>query len=166
MSILNKNTRIGTVNNLAAGGTYDILMLGYPDGFPEGRITFEIGETPRAITGVQKVAQTFLKILLSSKGSDVIRPNSGTIFPNYFMHANLNVSSTPVRSEIISALMDAEAQTKVAMNASSDPASRLSKIELAGFDTSTESITMYVQMTTADGVNSQIAVPFPELELN
>lgn len=165
MTIRNKNSRIGTVNNLAEGGTYDLLMITYPDGFPEGQIKFNIDSTPRKVTGVQKVAQTFMKLLMTTKGSDVIYPNRGTHFPNYAINAN-RVDEDPIlRSEIISSVRDAEAQTKTAMNISSDPSSQLAKAQLAGIDFAEEALILYVQLITKDGVTAQVAVPFPEAGL-
>ena len=50
MALANKNPRIGTASNLATGGTYDILMITYPEGFPEGQIGFGFDVTPRKVT--------------------------------------------------------------------------------------------------------------------
>lgn len=166
MAITNTNSRIGTATNLASGGTWDLLMITYPDGFPEGRIKFDIDTTPRKVTGVQKVAQTFMKLLLTTKGSDVIYPARGTHFNNYAMNANQSSNNRVLQSEITMAIKDAEAQTKAAMNSSSsDPASQLATIQIAGMDVSSETIVLYVQLTTKDGVSAQVAVPFPEVGL-
>lgn len=165
MAIKNTNSRIGTASNLPKGGTYDLLMITYPDGFPEGQIKFGIDDTPRKITGVQKVAQVFLKILLTTKGSDVIYQNRGTNFPSYTINANRLDDDAVLRSEIVSTINDAAAQTKAAMNSSSDPASQLASVQLAGIDVIDEAIILYAQLTTKDGVSAQIAVPFPEVGL-
>lgn len=166
MAIKNTNKRIGTVDNLPSGATYDLLMITYPDGFPEGRIKFDIDTTPRKITGIQKVAQTFMKLLLTTKGSDVIYQNRGTIFPNVALNANRIDSIQILRSDLTSAVNDAAAQTRAAMNSSSDPASQLAQVQIAGLDVGEESVVMYVQIVTAAGVTAQVSVPFPEAGLN
>ena len=165
MAIANTNTRIGTTSNLPTGANYDLLMITYPDGFPEGQLLFNIDPTPRKVTGVQKVGQLFLKLLMTSKGSDVIYPNRGTDFSSFALNANLTVSDQILHSNLIKAIKDAEAQTRSATSSSTDPASKLVSVVLAGIDTSSESIVLYMQMTTADGVTAQLAVPFPELGL-
>lgn len=166
MAIKNTNSRIGTSTNLPSGATYDLLMITYPDGFPEGQIKFDIDQTPRKITGVQKVAQTFMKLLLTSKGSDVIYPNRGTSFSRYTMNANRTDEIQVLRSELTLAVNDAASQTRIAMNSSKDPASQLAKVQIGGIDVGEESAVLYVQITTGAGVTAQVSVPFPELGLN
>lgn len=166
MTIKNTNSRIGTSSNLALGGTNDLLMITYPDGFPEGQIKFGIDSTPRKVTGVQKVAQTFVKLLTTTKGSDVIYPTRGTRFPNVAINANRTGNDQVLRSELTISVLDAEAQTKLAMNVSTDPASQLAKVEIAGMDVGEEFIVLYVQLTTREGVSARVAIPFPEAGLS
>ena len=64
------SNRLGTVNNLEVGGTHDLLLIKVEGTFPEGKINFAFYDVPMKITGLQKVVQTFLKILLTTKGSD------------------------------------------------------------------------------------------------
>lgn len=165
MAIANKNKRIGTASNLVNGGTYDLLMITYPGGFPESQLLFDIDETPRKITGIQKVAQVFLKILLTTKGSDVIYPSRGTEFSNYTINANLFASEETLISELIDAVADAEGQTKSAMNSDKDPACQLSSATVAGMDTGETSVLLYVQLITNAGETAQVSVPFPEFNL-
>ena len=141
-------------------------MITYPDGFPEGQLQFNIDSTPRKITGIQKVAQIFLKILFSTKGSDVIYPNRGTMFQTYTINANLISTSQTLQSDLISAVNDAGNQTKVATSTNTDPASRLNSVKIAGFDVTDESIVMYLQMITDAGETAQVAVPFPQTGLS
>jgi len=166
MAIMNFNSRIGTTANLAQGGTYDLLMISFPDGFPESQLLFDISNEPRKVTGVQKVAQLFLKILFTSKGSDVIYPDLGTHFSSYTVHANKIMNDTLLYSEIITQVNDAAAQTRAILNvANTDPASQLASMDVLGLDVGTESIVLYLSMTTNAGVTASIAVPFPELDL-
>jgi phage baseplate assembly protein W len=141
-------------------------MITYPDGFPEGQIKFNIDDTPRKITGIQKVAQMLLKILLTTKGSDVIYPNRGTQFPNYAINANQTLDNAVLRSELALAVRDAETQVKAATASSSDPSSQLARVQIAGIDLVSEGLVMYLQMITKAGATAQVAVPFPELTLS
>ena len=165
MAIKNTNTRIGTSSNLVTGGTYDLLMISYPDGFPEGKIEFNIDDTPRKITGIQKAAQTFLKILLTTKGSDLIYPNRGTMFSNYTINANNYLDDNVLVAEISDAIKDAESQAQAVLTSDPDPASQIAKIQIGGIDVSEESMLVYVQMITNAGETAQLAIPFPELDL-
>jgi hypothetical protein len=165
MSISNTNTRIGTSTNLATGGTYDILMIQYPDGFPEGQITFGFGDTPRKITGVQKASQVFTKLLLTTKGSDAVYPSRGTRFSSYTIHANLITSDKVLQSNLVSAVNDAANQAKATLSNDADPSSRIASVKIAGFNTTEESVTMFLQITTASGISAQIAIPFPQFGL-
>ena len=60
-------TRIGVSVNLPNGATHDLLMVRTPEGYPTGQLSFTFETTPRKITGIQKVAQFFLKILFTQK---------------------------------------------------------------------------------------------------
>jgi hypothetical protein len=165
MAIKNTNPRIGTFANLPSGGTYDLLMITYPDGFPEGQIQFNIDSTPRKITGVQKAAQLFVKILMTTKGSDVVYPNRGTLFSSFTVGANVIVDDPILQSNLASAVSDATSQTRIALSSDPDPSSRLTNVQLAGFNATDDAITMFVQLTTASGVSAQVAIPFPQLGL-
>ena len=166
MSIKNTNRRIGTTRNLEQGGTYDLLMISYPDGFPEGQLKFAIDLTPRKVTGVQKVAQTFLKLLMTTKGSNVIYPQQGTRFPLLAINSNITKDDAVLYSELADSVRDAEAQTKTSLNTSeTDLASMLDRVEIANLDVAEDSVTMFLVMQTLDGASANLAVPFPELDL-
>lgn len=166
MSIKNTNRRLGTSNNLETGGTYDLLMISYLNGFPEGQIQFSIDSTPRKVTGVQKVAQTFMKLLLTSKGSNVIYPMQGTAFTGLAVNSNIVSTDTVLYAELAATIRDAEAQTRKSLNTvGTDTASMLSRVELIGLDVGVESVVMFLNLQTLDGVSANIAVPFPELDL-
>lgn len=165
MTIKNKNKRIGTTSNLEAGGTYDLLMISYADGFPEGQIRFDIGSTPRKITGIQKVAQTFLKTLMTSKGSDLFYPKRGTNFPSLVINANRPFSDL-LQLQIQESLRDAITQTKRVLNLySSDKSSQLEEVKLLGMRTADDVTVIFMQIITKAGEEANVAVPFPELDL-
>lgn len=167
MAIANTSTRIGTSSNLESGGTHDLLMIRYPDGFPEGRLMFDIDMTPRKITGIQKVGQTFLKLLMTSKGSNVIYPAQGTVFPSLALNSNITRENTALYSELYSAVKDAESQTRRSLNTvGSDTASMLKKIDIIRLDTGEDSIVMYLSLETEAGASASLAVPFPEIDLS
>lgn len=163
----NFNSRIGTTANLAQGGTYDLLMISFPDGFPQSQLIFEVADTPRKITGLQKVAQFFLKILFTRKGSNVIFPAQGTYFSDYTVNANrIDPSDTTFIADLTEQITDAQAQCKYILNtASSDSASQLKSIELLGIDVTKESVVIYMRVLTNAGAMASIAVPFPQLDM-
>lgn len=160
-------TRIGTASNLQTGGAYDLLFVKFVGTFPEGQITFGIYDTPMKITGLQKVAQVFMKTLLTSKGSDPFYPSRGTAFPGMTIGANQSVDDSTFVQAISDSLKDAEAQVKSGLNFQNpDTSSCLEKITLLGLDKIDDSLTLYVSMTTSNGVTASIAVPFPEFGLS
>jgi|ERR1700757_2909054 len=159
-------TRIGTASNLQPGGSYDLLFVKFIGTFPEGQITFGIYDTPMKITGLQKVAQVFLKTLLTSKGSDPFYPSRGTAFPSLTIGANQAVDDSIFVQTIQDAIQDAESQVKSGLNfQNADLSSCLEKVTILGLDKIDDSVTMYVSMTTSNGVSASIAVPFPEFGL-
>lgn len=160
------NKRIGTPSNLAQGGTYDLLLIKFIDGFPESQLSFDIADTPRKVTGIQKVAQLFLKILFTSKGSNVIYPNQGTNFPSYTVGANIILADALLQSELTNEVRSAESQAKSILNkANEDPSSRLASISIIGIDTKNDSVVMYMRLLTAAGAQASLAIPFPQLDL-
>lgn len=160
-------TRIGTATNLQTGGSYDLLFVKFLGTFPEGQITFGIYDTPMKITGLQKVAQVFMKTLLTSKGSDPFYPSKGTAFSGLTIGANQAVDDAIYVQTISDSIKDAEAQVKSGLNfQNSDLSSCLDKIVLMGLDKIDDSLTLYISLTTSNGVTASIAVPFPEFGLS
>lgn len=160
-------TRIGTASNLQVGGSYDLLFVKFVGTFPEGQITFGIYDTPMKITGLQKVAQVFMKTLLTSKGSDPFYPSRGTAFPSLTIGANQSVDDSVFVQTIADSIKDAEAQVKAGLNfQNSDTSSCLDQIILMGLDKIDDSLTLYVSLTTSNGATASIAVPFPEFGLS
>lgn len=157
--------RLGTLVNLPQDGTYDLLVIKFENGFPEGLLKFDIDETPRKITGLQKVAQFFLKILFTSTGSNVLYPSQGTNFQSLTINANLLENDNVFTAELLSEIQSAEGQTKRILNIGADVASHLDSITVLGLDTSTESVVLYLRLITGAGARAQVAVPFPELDL-
>lgn len=159
-------SRLGIEVNLPVGATYDILLVTSSDGYPVGQISFEFGETPRKIAGIQKVAQTFMRMLFTQKGTDLLYPSLGTNFPELAVGANRTSSDAQFRSEIIGCVLDAESQSKSILNSTkSDLDSQLTKVTIKGFETTIESMSLYIQITTKAGESANIALPFPELSL-
>lgn len=159
-------SRIGVAENLPNGSTHDLLLVKVKDAYPEGEVTFEFEETPRKITGIQKVAQVFMKILFTQKGSDVLAPNLGTIFPELCIGANRTSNDSAFLSDVSLAIKDAEAQTKSTLSSlSGDTDSQLDKIEIQNLIVDGDSLSIYVQMFTMAGETASVAIPFPELDL-
>jgi|JI10StandDraft_1071094.scaffolds.fasta_scaffold166843_2 phage baseplate assembly protein W len=162
-------SRVGTSRNLEDGGTHDLLVMGFANGFPRGYVSFEIGDSPRRITGIQKVVQTFLKILLTTKGSDPVHNNYGTTFSSYIRMANIGTDTVEMEQEVREAIQDAEQQTMYTLNSSRrDLSSQLASIGILYIEAAEESLNVGLKVITLGGETASIAVPFPQtdLELN
>jgi len=160
------NIRIGTPVNLPTGASYDLLLLDFPDGYPESLLQFKLSDTPRKITGIQKVAQMFIKVLFTTKGSDVLNPSFGTQFSRNTINANRTGVDRDLYVSIVTEVKDAETQCISILNTSeADDASKVQSISILGLDTSDESVIMYVKITTAAGETAQVATPFPQLDM-
>lgn len=159
-------TRVGTANNLQPGGSYDLLLVKFTGTFPEGQIKFGLYDTPMKVTGLQKVAQTFLKILLTSRGSDPFYPQRGTFFAELTIGSNQTMEDRLYVQTIKESIQDAADQTRSCLNAQNlDTSSCLDSVEILGLDKSSDSLIMYVAITTMNGITASIAVPFPEFGL-
>lgn len=159
--------RIGTASNLQTDGTEDLLLITYADSFPEGQINFDLDNTPRKVTGIQKVAQLFLKFLLTKVGSNLLRQNEGTLFPEYLIQANRTGVDSELYAIILSEVASAASQVKYTLNVSGnkDLSSQLYEIKVLGIDVQKESVTMFIKIITMDGESAQVAIPFPQLDL-
>lgn len=164
---ISSNIRIGTDTNLQPGGSYDLLLIKFKESFPEGQITFGLYDTPMKITGLQKVAQVFMKILMTTKGSDPFYPHRGTFFPSLTVGANLLTSDAKFLSDLRDALKDANLQTKECANAyNPDLSSSLDTVDILGVDKVSEGVLMYLKLKTLSGEEASISLPFPEFGLN
>jgi len=158
--------RVGTSENLPNGSTYDLLLVSVSEGYPVGEVSFKFEDTPRKITGVQKVAQLFMKVLFTQKGTDVLRPTLGTIFPELTIGANRTSDDATFLSQVTTAVRDAEAQTRaILFSSNKDLDSQLDSVSIQGLNIETESLSLYVQLKTLAGETASVAIPFPELDL-
>lgn len=160
-------SRIGISENLPTGATHDLLVVSTPEGYPVGKLDFVFEDTPRKITGIQKVAQFFLKILFTQKGSDVIHVNQGTRFPELCIGANRTRDDSLFLSAVSDSIKDAESQTRnLLAGADLDLSSQLDSIIINGLNTdSVETLSIYLQLVTKSGEQASIAVPFPVLDM-
>ena len=160
------NSRLRIPVNLPEGSTYDLLLVDTPAGYPEGKLDFRLMDTPRKITGIQKVAQFFLKILMTTKGSNVLNPFQGTSFPELAVNANRTGSDHDVYADLVASVKDAEGQCRSSLNlATANVADQLRSANVLGIDGNQETLVMYIQLVTEAGQLAQVAVPFPELDL-
>lgn len=158
--------RLGTSSNLEVGGRHDLLLMEFSDGFPVGSVEFKLTDTPRKISGIQKVAQTFVHILMTTRGSDVLRPSKGTIFQSLASYANRVGTVSSVQAELIDEVASAEAQVKYILNTTrADTASQLNRVQVMAIDVGQESITMFLYIITNAGERAQVAIPFPQLDM-
>lgn len=160
------DNRIGTTNNLTNGGKYDLLFLEFPEGYPESQLKFSFTSTPRKITGVQKVAQTFLYCLLTQKGVDPLKPSFGTDFVKYIKTGNRPTVYSDIVFEVEQYIEDAASQAKAILNpVETDKNSMLKSVTILGIESSGESLDIYVDLLTQSGKSAPIAIPFPQLNL-
>ena len=158
-------SRVGNISALPTGATYDILLIDFPGGFPQSVLKFNINDTPRKVTGIQKVSQMFLKILFTSVGSNLLYQNQGTNFPNLVINANISSSDPVFISELSAEILSAASQTSSILNSSGDSASQLDTVTIIGLDVGQESAIMYLSILTMAGALAQVSVPFPQLDL-
>lgn len=158
-------SRIGTTNNLEDDGRYDLLIFDFPDGYPVGSINLGFSKTPRRITGVEKVAQVFLKTLLSNTSSDVVYPTRGTVFPEFTGTHNLQATdNSEAVSLITAAIENASNQTKSILNLSSEGlSSQLDRAYLVGLEQVDDSTSVQIHVLTKSGESAPIALPFTSL---
>ena len=158
------NPRIGLPSNLVVGQTADLLLVQVDGAYPQGQVTFGFNAEPRSISGIQKVAQLFLKILFTTKGSDLLNPGLGTGFSDLVIRSNVTQNPQEFLRSAGSYVTDAVSQVKSL--SSSDPASSLNSVQILGINTNADSISLYLQLTTNAGEYASIAIPFPQLNLN
>lgn len=161
------SNRITIPNNLNFQGTHDILMVKtdstYPGDWPEGQITFGLYEVPMKITGLQKVAQHYLKTLLTTKGSDPFYPTRGTFMPNLMLGANILSDDAALFEEISDAVGDASDQVRVMLNVNTaDIQSTLDRVEIVALQRVTEGWFVGLTLYSLAGEEASIAVPFPD----
>lgn len=158
--------RIGTNSNLETGGSYDLLVVKVEGTFPEGKISFGLYDVPMKITGLQKVAQVFLKVLLTTKGSDPFYPDRGTYFPSLAVGANMQKEYSAFISDVTESVADATRQVRAYLNVNTaDLSSTLDNVEVLGVDRLTEGFQIYMQLKTLNGEFASVALPFPEFGL-
>lgn len=166
MALSTQLSRLGVSVNLVQGDTYDVLVVATPEGYPTGGVKFVFGTTPRKITGIQKVAQTFLRILTTTKGSNVYHPVLGTTFPDITIGANIRYNSQSFQALIEDAINDAAQQTRYVLNTSvAAKDSMLDSVLIIGFNFGVDYLELYLAVKTMAGESASIAIPFPQLDM-
>lgn len=160
------NPRVGTYRNLEDGGTHDILFMGFPNGFPRGYVSFEFSDSPRKITGIQKVVQTLLKVMLTHKGSDPINPSRGTVLPDYIAGANVGSNLEEMQTIVRNEVSSAEKQCmQILASSNRDLSSQLEKVEVIGVAAGDDAITLQLRIISRAGAQAAVAIPFPQGDL-
>lgn len=163
---ISTNNRVGVSKNLELGGNYDLLLVKVEGSFPEGQVTFGFYDVPMKISGLQKVAQVFLKVLMTTKGSDPFYPGRGTLLPNVMVGANIVSNDDELLSDIASAVNDASDQVRSMLNVNTtDLTSTLDSVQIAGLDRTDEGWFLALYLTTLAGEGASVALPFPEFGL-
>lgn len=153
--------RVGNTQNLKAQDRYDLLLLDFPDGFPNSQLTFTVGNNPRKITGVQKVVQIFVKCLMTGQSSDPVYPSQGTKFSDFVMYSNITSDSISAKATITAAIKAAGDQAMAILNSYLYSAeSQLASVEVLDAIQGSESTVVKVRILTKAGVSAPIALPF------
>lgn len=153
--------RVGNDENLKANDRYDLLLFEFPDGYPRSRIEFGVGDTPRKISGVQKVVQTFVRCLMQTPGSDPIYPTRGTDFQNFTMHSNIQTSPVAAKAAITSAIKLAADQARGFLNSYSfSLESQLDVVEVVTVEQYNQATYVKMRVITKAGTEAPIALPF------
>lgn len=160
-------SRLGISVNLPTGASYDLLYVNTPT-FPVGAVTFEYTKpTSTKITGIQKCGQTFLKVLLTSKGSDLLHRSLGTNLPNILIGSNADLTSQELVSQVTSSVADAETQCISLLNGpTNDLASQLDSVKISSITSPTpDSFSIQFQLITLAGETGSISLPAPLLNM-
>ena len=153
--------RLNSSQNLKNQDRYDLLLLSFPDGFPNSKLAFTMGDNPRKISGLQKVAQVFIKCLMTGQGSDPIYPKQGTKFTEYVWYSNITLDSVSSRAAITAAIKQAGDQAKAILNSYLYSAeSQLESVEVIDSIQGNETTIVKVRILTKAGVGAPIALPF------
>ena len=154
--------RVGNSENLKERDRYDILLFDFPDGYPNSKLDFVFGATPRRISGVEKVVQIFVKCLLTSQGSDPIRPSHGTAFGNYIRYANVaTFDVAEVKTMINTSVKDATDQAKAILNSVRySKESQLDTVKILGISQGRDGTAINLRVLTRAGRYAPVAIPF------
>lgn len=153
--------RVGNSENLKQQDRYDLLLLSFPDGFPNSKLEFTLGDNPRKITGLQKVVQVFIKCLMTGTSSDPIYPKQGTDFSNFVWYSNITQNTVSARAAIVSAVKQASDQAKAILNSYLYSAeSQLESVEVLDAVQGSETTIIKVRILTKAGTDAPIALPF------
>jgi hypothetical protein len=168
------NTRLIKDYNLPTDGSYDIFFMDLVEGYPDGKVVFSLATTAegsslegvsRRVTGVQKTAQLFLKILFTRAGSDPLYPNRGTYISDLIRTGNMHSEGEMdgfVRQEVSSASEQVIALTSSAPNAGE----RLASAELTTMDIGVNMVSIGIRVITEDGEFASVYAPFPRFDMN
>lgn len=158
-------SRVGNTSNLDGTSRYDLLIFDFPEGYPVGSINLGFGKTPKRISGVEKVAQVFIKTLLTSSSSDVVYSGRGTSFPEFTGTHNIQTTdNSSAISVITSAIQNAESQAKSILNVTTEGlASQLESVSLLGIEQGSDGTSVSMQILTKSGESAPIALPFTSL---
>ena len=161
------NVRIGIPSNLPQNGTYDIDLLdfGQAGTFPVGGITIGFGSEPRKTTGIQKVAQIFLKCLLTPVGSNLMNPTYGTGFSKAFIGSTTAFTSNTQATMYVQQFITSATQQVIKLTNGNDPASTLRSITIQSVTVAQDATNITLHLVTQAGEYASIAVPFPQLNM-
>jgi hypothetical protein len=161
------NPRIGIAQNLPQGATYDLSLIDFGiQLFPTGIITFDFGTEPRSVTGIQKLAQVYLKCLLTEKGSDLINPSYGTGFYAAMVGGNRPFSNSSQALAYVQQFIDDATQQVVSLTTGNDPASTLKSVTISSVVINSDALQIGLYLLSQAGIGASIAVPQPQLSMS
>ena len=109
------------------------------------------------ITGESRLAQVFLSVLLTRRGSNVFMPEAGTVLPDILKGA-VGLSSGILRTRAIEAINDAAVQIYRAQGGDRGvpPAERLESASLDGIEERRDGFVVRVRLRAASGIEALI----------
>jgi hypothetical protein len=171
-------TRLLVNVNLTEGALHDLLLLDFPDGFGNSKLDFAVTDLAsadaadsyrfsRKVFGLQKLAQLYLKVLFTTRGSDPLRPSFGTTVFAAITRVNIpsaSVLETLLRTDIRDAETQVRSMTQGGAN-SDEILSSVSIVELSVGD-SAISMILYLLSESGEGIALHAPVPLLDMPLN
>lgn len=144
-----------------SGKLLDIDWFNLSDASLQGQINFQFGDKSRRLTGLDKMVQKWLWLLLTPAGSDMYDPNHGTEFYNLRDAATNNHQY--ITATVNSAIADATEQLRAIQQQTppTDEDEWFSSASLLRLEFGRDSATIYIRIINRRGLNRSLTLPTP-----
>lgn len=120
---------------------------------------YMVGEKPSAVTGMQKLIQQFVKLLMTSRGSDLLRPNTGADMQKFVGTNFASDNASPVVAQVTYKVVTCGMEMTLLQTAGGVPADeRLSDVQVLGVTVDPEDPTIMqlsLRLNTFGGRSAQ-----------